>query len=128
MTLEREQQMQQLTAYCAQHKEKEKLMKLLNLLYGGETCCLKSSECVPLIKMLADKVCPDRASFITTRVNNEYKQLICYLMALGVDDITTVRKLLPLNEKTVKKYYKDCQLLMGRMDGGTDGSVGSDII
>lgn len=113
VTLEREQQMQQLTAYCAQHKEKEKLMKLLNLLYGGETCCLKSSECVPLIKMLADKVCPDRASFITTRVNNEYKQLICYLMALGVDDITTVRKLLPLNEKTVKKYYKDCQLLMG---------------
>ena len=110
--LERERWMQQLTAYCAQHKEKEKLMELLNVLNGGETCRLKISEYVPLIKMLADKMCPDMTTFVTAHVNNENKRLICYLIALGFDNIAAIQKLLPLNEKTVKRYYRECEEMM----------------
>ncbi len=110
--LEREQRMQQLTAYCVQHKEKEKLMELLNVLNGGGTCCLKNSEYAPLIKMLADKMCPDMTTFVAAHVNNENKRLVCYLIALGFDNIAAIQKLLPLNEKTVKRYYRECEEMM----------------
>ena len=112
VTLEREQRIQQLVAYCTQHKEKEKLMELLNVLNGGEPCCLKYSEYVSLIKILADKMCPGMTSFITAHTNNEKKQLICHLIAMGFGDIATIQKLLPLNEKTIKKYHKECRQLV----------------
>ena len=49
-------------------------------------------------------------------------------LALGIDDVAIISKVVILNERTIRKYHRECQLLMEAMDGGADGSGDSNII
>lgn len=117
MVLEKEQQMRRLQECCERHPEKEKMMELLGLLKGSELCSLKNSECIRLITALTDMMYPEFSNRIACQVQNEKKRIICNLIALGVDDVAIIKKMVILNEKTIKKYHRECQLLMETTSG-----------
>ena len=117
MVLEKEQQMRRLQECGERHPEKEKMMELLGLLKGSELCSLKNSECIRLITALTDMMYPEFSNRIACQVQNEKKRIICNLIALGVDDVAIIKKMVILNEKTIKKYHRECQLLMETISG-----------
>ena len=126
--LERQRRMMRLQECCAQHPESEKMMELLGFLKGDTVCNFGNSEIRDLLVSLTDMISPDAGSRIVKHVQNEKKQIICNLIALGIDDVAIISKVVILNERTIRKYHRECQLLMEAMDGGADGSGDSNII
>lgn len=126
--LERQRRMMRLQECCAQHPESEKMMELLDFLKGNTVCNFGNSEIRDLLVSLTDMISPDAGNRIVKHVQNEKKQIICNLIALGIDDVAIISKVVILNERTIRKYHRECQLLMEAMDGGADGSGDSNII
>lgn len=126
--LERQRRMMRLQECCAQHPESEKMMELLDFLKGNTVCSFGNSEIRDLLVSLTDMISSDVGSRIVKHVQNEKKQIICNLIALGIDDVAIISKVVILNERTIRKYHRECQLLMEAMDGGADGSGDSNII
>ena len=116
LELEREQRIHQLVECCAQHQEKEKLMELLDYLKGSESCSIKNSEYATLVKELVNMIYPGIVTSIEDCVSNEKKRVICQLVILGFDDVATIQKIVPLNEKSVRKYRKECRELVQSLE------------
>ena len=49
------------------------------------------------------------------QVQNEKKQIICNLIALGIDDVAIISKVVILNERTIRKYHRECQIKKGEL-------------
>lgn len=117
--LERQRRMMRLQECCAQHPESEKMMELLDFLKGNTVCSFGNSEIRDLLVSLTDMISSDVGSRIVKHVQNEKKQIICNLIALGIDDVAIISKVVILNERTIRKYHRECQLLMEAMDGSS---------
>lgn len=117
--LERQRRMMRLQECCAQHPESEKMMELLDFLKGNTVCNFGNSEIRDLLVSLTDMISPDAGSRIVKHVQNEKKQIICNLIALGIDDVAIISKVVILNERTIRKYHRECQLLMEAMYGSS---------
>ena len=49
------------------------------------------------------------------QVQNEKKQIICNLIALGIDDVAIISKVVILNERTIRKYHREYQIKKGEL-------------
>ena len=113
--LERQRRMMRLQECCAQHPESEKMMELLDFLKGNTVCNFGNSEIRDLLVSLTDMISPDAGSRIVKHVQNEKKQIICNLIALGIDDVAIISKVVILNERTIRKYHRECQIKKGEL-------------
>ena len=48
-------------------------------------------------------------------MQNEKKQIICDLIALGIDDVAIISKVVILNKRTIRKYHRECQIKKGEL-------------
>lgn len=82
----------------------------------------------PMIEALLDAECPGMREHIDALTNNPTKRMMCYLIALELNDEEMMYRASGKRLDTIRRYHRECKLLMGTMDGGTGGFVGSDII
>lgn len=88
---------------------------LLQLRQNREKCSrfdIKSSEYLPLLKVLLEQENPA----LHNQLDNcglEWKKLtMCYLMALGLDDVDMMSRAACLAPNSVKTYRKECRELL----------------
>ena len=79
-------------------------------MYVGEQ--IPDEEIRPMIEALLDEECPGMRRRIDNMTNNPTKQMMCYLMALGLSDEDMMYRASGKKLQTVKRYYKECEEMM----------------
>lgn len=84
---------------------------LMQLRYGKENArvAVRTSEYLPLLKTLLKQENPDMNVRLETCGLEWNKLVICYLLALGIDDVEMMARAACLAPNTVKAYLKECK-------------------
>ena len=80
-------------------------------MYVGEE--IPSEKFRPMIEALLDEECPGMRERIDALTNNPTKQLMCYLIALDLNDEEMMYRASCKKLQTVQRYRKECEELMG---------------
>ncbi len=80
-------------------------------MYVGEE--IPSEKFRPMIEALLDEECPGMCERIDALTNNPTKQLMCYLIALDLNDEEMMYRASCKKLQTVQRYRKECEELMG---------------
>ena len=83
--------------------------------YVGEQ--IPDEEIRPMIEALLDEVCPAMRQRIDNMTNNLTKQMMCYLIALELDDEEMMYRATRKKLETIRRYHRECQLLMETISG-----------
>lgn len=92
---------------------------LLQLRYGEERAKydIRTSEYLPLLKTLLAHEAPQKHALLDG-CGLEWKKLtICYLIALGLDDVEMMARAACLAPNSVKAYRKECLQVMEEVEG-----------
>lgn len=84
-------------------------------MYVGEQ--IPNEEIRPMIEALLDEVCPAMRQRIDNMTNNLTKQMMCYLIALDLDDEEMMYRATRKKLETIRRYHRECQLLMETTSG-----------
>lgn len=84
-------------------------------MYVGEE--IPDEEIRPMIEALLDEVCPAMRQRIDNMTNNLTKQMMCYLIALELDDEEMMYRATRKKLETIRRYHRECQLLMETTSG-----------
>ena len=84
---------------------------LMQLRYGKENArvAVRTSEYLPLLKTLLKQENPEMNVRLETCGLEWNKLTICYLLALGIDDVEMMARAACLAPNTVKAYLKECK-------------------
>ena len=82
-------------------------------MYVGEE--IPSEKFRPMIEALLDEECPGMRERIDALTNNPTKQLMCYLIALDLNDEEMMYRASCKKLQTVQRYRKECEELMGSL-------------
>ncbi len=106
---------QRIMRYRVSGKTKQICALLMQLKHGtmyvGEE--IPDEEIRPMIEALLDEVCPAMRQRIDNMTNNPTKQMMCYLIALELDDEEMMYRATRKKLDTIRRYYKECEELMG---------------
>ena len=84
-------------------------------MYVGEQ--IPDEEIRPMIEALLDEVCPAMRQRIDNMTNNLTKQMMCYLIALDLNDEEMMYRATRKKLETIRRYHRECQLLMETISG-----------
>ena len=79
-------------------------------MYVGEE--IPSEKFRPMIEALLDEECPGMRERVDALTNNPTKQLMCYLIALDLNDEEMMFRVTGKKLQTVQRYRKECEELM----------------
>lgn len=74
-------------------------------------------EVVPMLVALLEEECPGMRQRIDALTNNTTKRVMCYLIALDLDDEDMMFRATNTKPDTVQRYHRVCQLLMEPLMG-----------
>lgn len=84
-------------------------------MYVGEE--IPSEKFRPMIEALLDEEYPEMRERIDALTNNPTKQMMCYLMTLGLNDEEMMYRASCKKLQTIRRYHRECQLLMETISG-----------
>ncbi len=79
-------------------------------MYVGEE--IPSEKFRPMIEALLDEECPEMRERIDALTNNPTKQMMCYLMTLGLNDEEMMYRASCKKLQTIRRYYRECEEMM----------------
>ncbi len=79
---------------------------------------IPEGEIVPMLIALLEEEHPGMRQRIDALTNNATKQVMCYLIALELDDEDMMARATDKKSDTVQRYHRECQLLMEPLMGG----------
>lgn len=109
------------------HKDYQSNVALLMQLKHGHMYVgnpVSDDRIVPMLTALLDEASPGMRQRIEEQTNNTTKQVMCYLIALGLDDLEMMFRATGKRLETIEKYHKECRdlvdglLLSGRSPEG----------
>ena len=103
---------QRIEYYMMRGRDAAAVDLLLQLRHNSETCSrfdIKPSEYLPLLKTLLEQENPALHSQLENCGLPNNKLTMCYLMALGLDDIDMMSRAACLAPNSVKAYRKECR-------------------
>lgn len=106
---------QRLNHFVMTGKDAVAIDLLLQLRYGEEQAKydIRTSEYLPLLKILLSHEAPEKYALLE-KCGLEWKKLtICYLIALGLDDVEMMARAACLAPNSVKAYRKKCLQVVG---------------
>ena len=89
---------------------------LIQLKYGGTHVEMPIAETdyLPMLMALIDAELPGMRQQIDALTNNTTKRVMCYLIVLGLDDMTIMFRITGKREDTIKRYYRECRELVSK--------------
>ena len=122
---EHQREIDQRIDYFVMHgRESVAVDMLLQLRYGEEVQArydIRPSEYLPMLKELLEQENPALAERLD-RCGLERKKLtMCYLMALGLDDVEMMSRAACLSVNSVKAYHRECREVIEAPSGSPKG-------